>query len=322
MEDFDRELVPYSHDSYFKKAFTDPGRAALFFQEHLPAALVPLVDWATLELMPGSFVKQSLKQTHSDLLFSVQAGATPLRLYLLFEHQTTVDGRMPLRLNGYVHEILRKHEETHGLPLPPVLPLLLHQGPERWTVSTCFEDLFELPEELREILLPYLPKFRHLLLDLSQYHAADEERDAVNRVVLELMRQLRQKQLAEFFVWLDRQELPPSDLLIASLLYAWYADSSLDLEGIAHTLKNDSPLKEVTMSIAETLIAKGEAQGEAKGEAKGEARGKAVGMLRCLQGIMGLAVSSDEDLAGVEVAELERRYQELQRQYDEQFKSR
>ena len=35
-------------------------------------------------------------------------------------------------------------------------------------MSPCFEDLFDLPEDLREVLLPYLPKFRHLLLDLSQ----------------------------------------------------------------------------------------------------------------------------------------------------------
>ena len=316
MEDSDDEIVPYSHDSYFKKAFSDPGRAALFFQEHLPAALVPRVDWSSLALMPGSFVKQSLQQTHSDLLFSVHAGATPLRLYLLFEHQTTVDPKMPLRMSGYVQEILRKHEEVHGLPLPPVLPLVLHQGPERWTVSTCFEDLFDLPEDLREILLPYLPKFRHLLLDLSQYDPAGNEKDAVNRVVLELMRQLRQKHLVEFFLWLEKQTLPPLDLLTASLLYAWHADSNLDLERIAGTLNDKSQLKEITVSIAATLIAKGRAEGKAEGKAEGEARGK----LRCLQDIMHLPVSGDDELAGLEIAELERRYRDLQRQYEEQFK--
>jgi hypothetical protein len=59
-----------------------------------------------------------------------------------------VDAAMPLRVLGYVLEISRSHHQQHGLPLPPVLPFVLHQGPERWTASSCFEQLFELPDNL------------------------------------------------------------------------------------------------------------------------------------------------------------------------------
>ena len=78
------------------------------------------------------------------------------------------------------------------------------------------------------------------------------------------------------------------------------------------------------MSTAAALIAKGKAegiaQGIAKGEAQGIAKGKAEGKLTVLQEIMGLPVSSKEELAGLELAELESRYQDMQRRYDEQFK--
>ncbi len=50
------------------------------------------------------------------------------------------------------------------LPLPPVLPLLVHQGPDGWKLSCEFADLFgAVPEPLR----PYLPSFRHALVDLA-----------------------------------------------------------------------------------------------------------------------------------------------------------
>jgi Putative transposase, YhgA-like len=50
------------------------------------------------------------------------------------------------------------------LPLPPVLPLLVHQGPQGWTFSTEFVSLFgNVPDPLR----PYLPNFRHALVDLK-----------------------------------------------------------------------------------------------------------------------------------------------------------
>ena len=70
------------------------------------------------------------------------------------------------------------------------------------------------------------------------------------------------------------------------------------------------------MTTAAALRAEGEARGVAKGLATGIARGK----LTLLQSLMKVPVTTEEELAGLEVAELERRFDELQRQYDAQFK--
>jgi Putative transposase, YhgA-like len=47
---------------------------------------------------------------------------------------------MSLRLLGYLTKIFTAHHKAHGFPLPAVIPFVLHQGPERWSVSTAFED--------------------------------------------------------------------------------------------------------------------------------------------------------------------------------------
>ena len=77
------------------------------------------------------------------------------------------------------------------------------------------------------------------------------------------------------------------------------------------------------MSTAEVLIARGRAQGmaeamaEAMAKAKAEAmarwkaRGVAIGSLTLVQELMDLPVSSDEELAGLDLAELDRRLKEL-----------
>jgi predicted transposase YdaD len=93
----DIDLSTHPNDGYFKAVFSDPAHAAMFFQSHLPPALVARIDWPSLKLVPGSYVKQSLQQAHSDLLFSASAGGRETLLYLLFEHQTTVDAAMPTR---------------------------------------------------------------------------------------------------------------------------------------------------------------------------------------------------------------------------------
>ena len=89
------DLSAHPNDGYFKAVFSDPKHAAMFFQSHLPAEIVARADWSTLALLPGSFVKQSLQQAHSDLLFTVRIAGRETLLYLLFEHQTTVDPPCP-----------------------------------------------------------------------------------------------------------------------------------------------------------------------------------------------------------------------------------
>ena len=325
MEDFDLDrLASHPHDAFIKDVLSNPVLAAALFKEHFPPAVTSLMDWSSLRLEPGSFVKQSLHQAHSDLLFSIQMEGSPCFLYMLFEHQTTVDEMMPFRLLNYIIEIMRSHVEIHGLPLPPVLPMVFHQGPERWTPSPCFEDMFDLSPAHAEALLPFLPKFRHALLDLSQFDPQKQGDDRNLKAILWLAKCARENLLTEHLLGLIIQALEDRKLRRKGLLYGLHAKTTLDVEAIARTVENNDPLKEEIMSTAAALIAKGNAEGEArgiaKGKAEGEARGKAEGKLTVLQEIMGLPVSSKEDLAGLDLADLESRYQEMQHRYDSQFK--
>ncbi len=143
-----------THDGFFRAIFSQPEHAREFFKSHLPPEIAKRVEWESLAVMPGSFVKANLRQVHTDLIFSVRIDGRESLLYLLFEHQSKPDPAMPLRMLVYVLEILLEHYEAHGLPLPPVLPFVLNQGPAEWTVSSDFETLFDLPADLAEILLP------------------------------------------------------------------------------------------------------------------------------------------------------------------------
>ena len=320
------DLAAHPNDAFFKAVFSDPAYAAAFFQNHLSAELVTRINWQSLTLQPGSFVKTSLQQVHSDLLFTASLDNRDALLYLLFEHQSTVPAAMPLRLLGYVVEVLSKHHQQHGLPLPPVLAFVLHQGPDRWGVSTQFSDLFALPEDLAKVLGPFLPTFRHALLDLSEFDPANEEHDEELRIVLQLMKLARERQLRRFFEWLPGQILAavrdlPDSLLKQVLLYAFYADSDLDRTEILASLTAIPNTKDAAMSIAEQLRAEGEARGEARGEAKGRTLGLWIGKIQVLQDLMSQPVSVHDELAELGPGDLEARYNELHRAYNLRFKS-
>ena len=270
----------------------------------------PSLDGSSLTVVPGSFIKSSLQQVHSDLLFSVRIGDRETLLYLLFEHQSTVDSAMPLRLLGYVVEILIQHHKSHGLPLPPVLPIVLHQGPDIWNVSTAFEDLFDLPDELAADLLPFLPKLQHALLDLTQCDPATEEDDTRLRVVLQLMKLARERQLLQFFQWLAETlvEQLPDSFLGQLLLYALHSDSDLDAKQIFNKLSTNPELKHSTMSVAEKLKAEGRAEGFWSGK------------IQALQEFLDLPVTQRQTLEAMELAELEALHAKLHREYELRFK--
>lgn len=321
MPDFDIATQP--HDAFFKETLRSPERAVAFFQGHLPPEIVSCIDWPALALLPSSFVHQDLKQTHSDLLFSVKAGGREMLLYVLVEHQTSVDPLMPLRLLGYIIEILREHEKKNGLPLPVVLPMLIHQGPERWTVPAQFNEMFDLPADLAPHFLRYLPSFEHVVFDLTQHDPADEETHLQLRVALQLMKLAREMRLPEFLHWLDKQDYRisqqfPEGFIEMCLLYAVYADASLDLRQVAATLSPQSELRDQTMSFVDKM----KLEGREEGLTQGLSRGEWIGKVRLLEELMGAEQSPVDELVGLEVSELARRFAALQAEYDRRFKVR
>ncbi len=275
-------------------------------------------------VIPSSFVKSTLQQVHSDLLFSVHLGGRETLLYLLFEHQSTVDPTMPLRLLGYVAEILTQQHKAHGLPLPPVLPFVLHQGPDHWHVSTFFEDLFELPEEIAADLLPFLPKFHHALLDLSRSDPAVEENDTQLRIVLHLMKLARERQLLNYFRWLAETlvEQVPESLLGRLLLYALHADSELDVQQIYRSLTANPDLEERAMSVAEKLKAEGRMEGISQGLSQGREEGLWIGKIQILEEFLGKPHSPRAALETLTLLELEANYLALHQEYEARFKRR
>lgn len=305
----------HTNDGFFKAIFSQPEHATAFFKSHLPPAVVEEIDWSTLVVLPGSFVKTNLQKAHTDLLFSVSTGSRETLLYLLFEHQSSPAPEMPLRLLSYMLEILNQHHKQHGLPLPPVLPLVLNQGPQTWHVSTAFEDLFELPEELSPTLSPFLPKFSHALVDMTRFDPATRESDDRLRIVLQLMKLARQKELLRFFRWLADLTSPdvPEDLLTFMLLYSLHADSDLDVEAIYRNLSTNPELQESTMSVAEKLRAEGMAKGEELGNWKGK--------IQLMEQMMELPVSSGEALSAFSVGELQAQFESLQLAYKARFKA-
>ena len=191
------------HDKFSKRTFSQLETARDFFRTYLPPRLAAAVDWSTLALEPGSFVDERLAGSSSDLLYRVRCGDQPLLLYCLLEHQSTVDPDMPFRLLVYMVRIWERWrgQGPGEQKAPGIVPVVLHQGGETWTVSPRFQDWLGLPEAWRRELAPFQPDFEHVLVDLSGMGLEEVRGELVLRLVLSLMKSVREGRLEE---WLER----------------------------------------------------------------------------------------------------------------------
>jgi predicted transposase/invertase (TIGR01784 family) len=269
------EQIANIHDAFFKQALSDPMLADTFLREHLPPEVAALLGPEPPEPMPGSFVDEELRQHHSDLLFRVRlTDSGGAFAYVLIEHKSSRDPGARLQLLRYVVRVLTQWYERNNkqLPLPPVLPLLVHQGPKGWSASCEFAELFgAAPEALR----PYLPSFRHALVDLSSLDDHALSAKVRLRAFLKALKYRTRRDINEriVFVLAEAPLLAGKDLS-AILIYLETRPTRLRNTVVQKALEQLLPERKerILGPITEPYYKKGLAEGEARGEAKVLAR--------------------------------------------------
>ncbi len=171
------------HDALFKATFSAPRRAADVLRRQPPPDVADRIDWSTLERVPAESIGQDLTARRADLIFRARIGEQTA-FFLLFEHQSSVDPLMPVRVYIYISRIwegwLREHPNAGYVPA--VLPVVLYHGERPWTAPLDLHALFDLPDPLKAGLGPHLPALRLLVDDLTR--SSEDEIEASTRDAL------------------------------------------------------------------------------------------------------------------------------------------
>jgi predicted transposase/invertase (TIGR01784 family) len=226
----------------------------------------------TLQMENCSFTDRELKHRESDMLYRVFTQDEEVTyLYLLIEHQSTIDERMAFRLQHYIMLIIDRHlrQNKGKLPLPVVFPLVFYNGQKEYRTHREIFPLFGKYESLaRDIFLkPYI------LINVADI--PDEE--------------LRNHRWSGILEWCMlhavKREILPSIRIFSDLMQLLYVQSSDDLitsvlkyiiesmhianqaEDFIEVLCKEAPplLETKIMTIAEYLISKGKLEGKLEG---------------------------------------------------------
>ena len=153
---------PLPHDQAFKAIFSHPRMIADAMRGYavkpggpLHPRTVAALDFRTLEKLPTEWITRDFRRRVGDQIWRVRFRwgrdwADPGGyLLILVEFQSGRDADMALRMANYALQLYAELETAGvvraGRPRPPIFPLLIHNGPNRWTASTELDGLIAQP---------------------------------------------------------------------------------------------------------------------------------------------------------------------------------
>ena len=279
----------------------------------MPEKFTRHLDWRTAALQPGSYVDQEFKALHSDILYRVKSRDSESLLYILFEHQTTEDPWLALRLLSYQIRIWTDYRKAqpHARVLPIVIPLVLAQTRHNWTSSTRFSSLFPTGKDGQSDHAACIPDFTFQLIQLATLPFDQIVGTPLGVAVLRVMKAARMNALLSDQVWdiavLENLTLEEYEVIVRYIL-------STDLD--SNALKNkvatlsSERLRTKAMTAADQL----RLEGKREGREEGQQEGVLAGSIQTLQRVLGKPVTPVDALLKQSISQLRRQHTALQRQ--------
>ncbi len=178
----------HSHDKLFRETWSNLSNAKSFLKHYLPERILKIVQLDSLEICKDTFIEKDLKDYYSDMLYKVNLGKDPGYIYFLFEHKSYPDRLIHLQVLEYMIKIWRlelKQSKTRRISI--IIPMVLYHGQDKWRIDDKLSSIFRGPAEQ---LADYIPDFKYILYDLSQYTDDQIKGTIMARVTMLLLKHI------------------------------------------------------------------------------------------------------------------------------------
>jgi len=265
------------HDKGYKRLFSNK----LIFQQLITTFVtedwVKDCDFEQCQKIDKSFISEHYKETESDIIYQVKFKNKNAYIYLLLEFQSSVLWYMALRMLNYVSNFYMDYIEAHksARKLPPLFPLVLYNGDDKWTAATDFRDLLEKPDLLKH----YAPQLHYFKIAENEY--STESLLEISNLVSTLFLSERSNDIALIKSQLLALFKSKEDKQAISILLNWFVQLALrgkkslnDYQELEHIYQSEEEAKtmlETTLNqYGKTFFVEGKEEGIQKGIRKGK----------------------------------------------------
>jgi predicted transposase/invertase (TIGR01784 family) len=166
-----QEQAP-KYDEGYKDVLSNKSDFLHFLKKYIAAPWTENISPDGVEKVDTSFTTDDLKHVESDLIYKLKINGSDVYFYILIELQSRVDFTMPFRLLRYMMKLLeqifqntdKNERERKGFRLPAIVPIILYNGYDLWTVVRTFRDYTENGNIFGSSIID----FEYLLFDLKR----------------------------------------------------------------------------------------------------------------------------------------------------------
>ena len=293
-------------DHPYKRLFSHPEMIADLVRGFLNPSFVSDCDFTKLERCNGSYVTDDLREREDDIIWKLTYGDRTLILYLLLEFQSKPDNTMPVRIMSYMallwQDLIRTGVIVPSDKLPGIIPIVLYNGEQSWTVPQNIQETILMPEPVSQ----FVPSVPYLLIDelrLSVHHLIEVRNLAACLFGLE--QSSGPEELFEFGEKLNRWMETDPNLESMRRDFSLYFESTLKRDedrSLSNPFQGGNMLAERVNKWIEEYKAQGKAEGLAEGKAEGRLEER-VSILKRMKKA-GLSVSDMSQITGLSEDEI------------------
>ncbi|MFA5630987.1 MAG: Rpn family recombination-promoting nuclease/putative transposase [Porticoccaceae bacterium] len=281
-----------AQDAGYKLLYSHPEMVRDLLLGFVPGEWIEDADFSTLEHVNGSYVSESERQRHDDMVWRVRVRDRWLWVYLILEFQSEPDPWMAIRMMVYLgllaQHLIREGELCEGR-LPPILPLVLYNGLAEWKSPRDAGDCFVAPPKGLET---FRPRLLYHLVDEARLklHPSDSVRN-FSEALFRLEHGQSVEDLRRVLQALDTMLRAPEQRSLRRAFGVWVkmllrrkapSSSISEIERINDIMEADSMLAERIEGWFDEAERRGVNKGRQEGRKEGLQQGEAMALRRLL----------------------------------------
>lgn len=173
---YSKEKTHQYHDKIFKEILDNKQEIIYFMRHYL---MCDVVKKDNIEKYNRKFVTKSLKSKESDIIYKIKDE----NVFILIEHQSTIDYKMPERITEYCIELIRNviRGKSKNTIYPLIYPIVLYTGHKKWDVPLTIGDKQEDYNSFPQLNYP-----KYNLVDINNYSKEEliKERSLISKAML------------------------------------------------------------------------------------------------------------------------------------------
>ena len=274
------------HDGFFKESMSHREVYLPFLRTYLPLEIALCVDFESVRPGKDHFVEEDYRRFYSDCVFHAKL-ATPEReevqIYVLLEHQSTVDPLIAIRMWRYIHAAWHSYLKDHpqAKQVPMIVPLLLYHDRADYAAPLDIRELIQAPAHL---VATVWDGPIHLI-DLHRIDDVELRRQTEISAILLALKHIRDEIFPLDALWEAIASLANEEVavLVLELVlnYLFVTRSDVSTADVRQQVNRQlgPQAEEVVVTVAEQLKQEGFAAGVKKGIKQGIEQGLERGIL-------------------------------------------